>query len=1022
MKFFLSFLFISSSFLQAFPINFYRNQGELKYDELVNDHFKFYHDTDTPHEGVLLFNSLETAVPKLSAWFAVDAKDSMLAISSSETSHASFANFFFNTIELQTLGSGGRDLAWHELTHMFMYKKFDYPFLHFFLGYSTPVLHLFWMPVWFIEGLAELTSRSSGSSKMASVERYQALSGDWPSYDSLHSLYDGNGFAERGYATAGAFLTWMLLKKNENFIPTLLDNIKKYSMPWYYIWRLNPFSSFLPLDHSLELVFKKRGRNLYEDYKKEARDHWLSQDYGHFFSDEKTSKFSLSVHRPVFVSGKLGYILVETNSKIRHHKLVFDPVTGWLVGLKPYGPQYQNWFDANSIVSSSDKTFVVEYDRDFKYGTTTHKLVRLSDQKKMNYLEKEKVIYKPKGFVNGMYQSQKNILWHESEKESTRLCMMNQKYFFETNEIKDGNKNCFLEKKFPEMITLLGQEKLRSSEKNDEVKAIFYKEEKEKLKGKSEEIFRFDLDSEVTTRLSYPYGGSVKKIEPYQKGYLLLVETLSRQIFVHMKEEGECLGQYEIQDYLLDFNVFLEESLILSIYKGKYKSLRKVALSDLKKSECSYFKDHDSPLLYAERQEGKVPSLEESLRESSYWANDRLDVDSFKRKEEKIAQKEDEIDLKIFKNKSSIRHARFRARSIFYLPIFLNPNDITELGIGIFTIPFMDHLQNHQVWANAFWDFKNVPSFSLEYRLTRFWPTISFELYRREFWNGFEIQTATNPNDKDKILLSFVSEIGGLFSINFTWYTKKTTTSLTSGLKAAFIKDLTRLSTTDKTIVGGLYRPSLSLSHLINFDQFSLAFGGRFAYTLPVFESKFNYYTLGGDITANKPLSLLDSTLIFSLSGDITRGEAGKIPLLRQYYTALKTSIPLGALEFSDSNFYLFGSRRLFQLRYGDDKARVSLKWKVPIISQVDKLLWVFFLKQLNFTTLFNYGGIWNKGEFDFKKLGLSHAYNLDLHFGNKGVDLYSGVGVGQYVAMDTGKPEASLPALYFRFGFQALF
>ena len=133
MKFFLSFLFISSSFLQAFPINFYRNQGELKYDELVNDHFKFYHDTDTPHEGVLLFNSLETAVPKLSAWFAVDAKDSMLAISSSETSHASFANFFFNTIELQTLGSGGRDLAWHELTHMFMYKKFDYPFLHFFL-------------------------------------------------------------------------------------------------------------------------------------------------------------------------------------------------------------------------------------------------------------------------------------------------------------------------------------------------------------------------------------------------------------------------------------------------------------------------------------------------------------------------------------------------------------------------------------------------------------------------------------------------------------------------------------------------------------------------------------------------------------------------------------------------------------------------------------------------------------------------------------------------------------------------
>ncbi|HYX37879.1 MAG TPA: hypothetical protein VE954_32650, partial [Oligoflexus sp.] len=175
---------------QALPIGFGRNQGDLNFKEIQSPNFFIYHDERTPHEGQLVLESLESARPRLEDWLKVQRTSPLKVIVSSTTSNPSFANFITDAVELQTLGRGGRDLVWHEYTHSTMYRHLDNIF-----GPAGSIIHLPWMPAWWIEGLAEALSVSNGSDQQYGIERYYALNGNWPSYDKLHALYDGSRFS-----------------------------------------------------------------------------------------------------------------------------------------------------------------------------------------------------------------------------------------------------------------------------------------------------------------------------------------------------------------------------------------------------------------------------------------------------------------------------------------------------------------------------------------------------------------------------------------------------------------------------------------------------------------------------------------------------------------------------------------------------------------------------------------------------------------------------------------------------------
>ena len=311
----ISAVLIASSSASALPIGFGRNQGDLKFSEASSQDFIVYFDRETPEEGRLTLQALESAKPILERWIGVKRDKPLPVILSSVTDGASFANFITDALEIQTRGQGYRALFWHEYTHAMMYRH-----MNNILGPAGAVLHLPWMPVWFIEGLAEATSTSVGSDYQASIERYQALTNTWPSYDRMHSLY-GSAFSERGYAVSGAFVTWLLRKDGTMRLPDILKRFREKSMPWWWPWAAVPFNGFMPMDASLGVS----GRDLFRQYQ-----------------DESTAmhrKVEGASAIPLAASAKAqGAAILSGSTVAGLRRGIFDPKSGWLKGLAPEAP------------------------------------------------------------------------------------------------------------------------------------------------------------------------------------------------------------------------------------------------------------------------------------------------------------------------------------------------------------------------------------------------------------------------------------------------------------------------------------------------------------------------------------------------------------------------------------------------------------------------------------------------------------------------------------------------------------
>ena len=163
-------LFLITLKAYCLPIGFGIHQNKLSFKEKISEHFIVYYDKRVPYESTQIINSLEGVLPLYEKWFGINYNERIPVVVSSLTSNASFANFVTNAIELQTLGNSSRDLPWHELVHIMNYKYY-----HNIFGPAGAVLHLPWIPAWFLEGLAEALTSSISSTYQASIERYQAL-------------------------------------------------------------------------------------------------------------------------------------------------------------------------------------------------------------------------------------------------------------------------------------------------------------------------------------------------------------------------------------------------------------------------------------------------------------------------------------------------------------------------------------------------------------------------------------------------------------------------------------------------------------------------------------------------------------------------------------------------------------------------------------------------------------------------------------------------------------------------------
>ena len=155
-----------------------------------------------------------------------------------------------------------------------------------------------------------------------------------------------------------------------------------------------------------------------------------------------------------------------------------------------------------------------------------------------------------------------------------------------------------------------------------------------------------------------------------------------------------------------------------------------------------------------------------------------------------------------------------------------------------------------------------------------------------------------------------------------------------------------------------------------------------------------------------------------SLGVDYARTFGSKPTWLREFYTPLKIHIPGSGGGLNQSNFALAGEGALFATALGDHKLRYKLNFTTPLVSDLDKIIWILYAERIDFSAFINYGKIWDQfflGQIleDAEFIG-AHGYTVDLQFENKGVRFNLGIGIGQVFEKEVD--------VYAKAGFDAFF
>ncbi len=967
----LGFLAWKSSQLWGLPLGFGVPQADAIYHQTGDHDFMIYHDARAPFEARMILRTLSAGRPILESWFDKQRGSTLPVVVSARTENASFANFITDVLELQTLGQGHRDLFWHEYVHATMYGH-----LRNFLGPAGTLIHLPWMPSWFIEGLAEALSLSVGSEQQASIERYQALNNDWPSYDRLHSLYGSQNFAQRGYATSGAFVSWILRKgyaQSSTFLPDLLRRFYKYTWPHYYPLSATPFSRFLPMDEALKDVFHKNAKELYEDYKSEARQYWQSQLQQGRIIPVLKSKI------PRSVSGFLAFntvanktfLLEREGASLSESFLRFDP-EGKLFAKESTERQFPKSLTALSL--RGDLRLAIQAMPDWKIGEPRYRLVRLKEQK--SRLTAESILLEREGQLSDLGESLDKIFWHETLFEETRLCYVAKHDLAHLPLSKDA-VHCPISVRLPQTLRFLSVE-YEDLDSASYVRKLWYKISEQSLVGDRHELWTWESDNGNFTQLHVAENAEPIAVARTEKERWLLLAERSHRSLLKIKKDGTCLAYVPLADNVQSIESFDATQLLAVFWVGAKFAFQKFQPSQLRSQPCKDLSAHDSPLLLAMRS-SKPITLAQAVNEASLWK------DTTPSQTQATVPLGSESKAMISEN----QEAQWHPRPILALP-WIGADDALGYQFGVFSIPLMDRLQNETVYGSVLYGLaSHYPNTELTLVSTRYWPQLSLSAYRRQRWNG---NYQSGPGAE--IVASYIDEKGvraaSEINVFFSYARMRWQVSLLGSQRDPY------MGPSQYVLNGRLLEAASSLNFSGRIGQWSWGLGVNGSIAPESWNHNFDFNTLGSNVQIERPLPFLKSTFALRLEGARTRGRGAKTPRLRQAYFPLKTFVSGSGSGYGQNSFPLLGSGSLLQGRYGDSRARAELGWSAPVIKDLDKEYWILYFYELRFSSFVNYGGAWRQGELPRDRMLLAHAYSLDLLFENKGIHFNLGLGVGQ--------------------------
>ncbi len=996
----------------ALPIGFGVNQRDREYDELKSPNFYVYHDRRVPTEGKMTMNALEGARPLMERWFKVKRSSPLVVVSSAATENASFANFITDAIELQTAGQGSKELAWHEYTHQMTYRQLDN-----FLGPAGNIVHLPWMPAWFLEGLAELTSVSVGSDTQAGIERYQALMNDWPTYDRLHSLYAKYGFFERGYSTAGAIVNYAMKLGDANKLPQMLDGFYWYTMPWWWPYGLVPVVGKLPMDMALKDYANVDAETLYERYKKDATAFWKSSSTDPLLVKVKarTPRRSFSTIYGMRSDGKRIRHVTRYDDELFETELVFDPKTGWATETKKIIAALEE-YDSFARILRPGLRAGVKYEKEMD-----------EDWSELRAVAKGKdsggtITQRRQGTIFNMWETKDRIVWMEQVFAKTRLCATG----------KPGSAgvaaSCPIEVDVPKKLRSLGVRTTAPGATT--AKEIWLSEAEEKLKGTVYTVKVVDGDTLEVKRTLPPMDVRPMSVAFAGDETWILVAERNTRTLRRYGDDGRCQAMYAFKDHLLDVQGLADGSLAIALYGGDESFLLKLDRKKYKERPCRPELSPTSPLQYALQMDGDV-DLKTALAGADLWT--RVDgtfgrpTPTRKTAEEPQAAsigrdfaleelvREPPLDQDLpdgVKVDAASKPARWRPRPLFLFP-WIGADDALGTQVGVVTVPLMDHLQNETVRVTALYGMASrFPATEIGLTSTRFRPILNLSLYRQQTYNGrFYVDFATRETSS-----WYLDERGVRLESDTDFKALGGSLNLGAGVKYAELKPY--ISPRGGR-VGKLVEPagSIGLFHALGDFGWSNRISGRVAPAAA--NENFDYNQLGLSTSLSRGLPFLASRLTLGLEGSRTRGK--KMRELREMYTPLKTFIPGSGGGYNQNNFPITDpdpekGLSLFSPIYGNNQARAKANFTFPIFSDIDKILWILYAERLDFTAFYNYGAAWAGKEprVGWDKLVRAHGYNLDFQLENKGVRFNLGAGIGQVVG--------NVFETYLTSGFDALF
>jgi hypothetical protein len=981
------------------PIGFGRNQGDREYQENVDQGKYLYGDALAPSEAQFFAKVHDAYAPLMTQWLGLGRTSPSLIITSATTAHASFANFITDAIELQTMGRGDRDLLLHEMTHYWMYEHF-----HNFLGPAGSLIYLPWLPAWWIEGMAEVLSVSNRSDQAAAIERLMARNQAWPTFDRLHSLYHEK-IAFEGYAISGNFVRYILKKMDTKSLGPLLVDLRNRVEPWWWPWTIVPGIGKLPLDSVLLDRLGKTSEQLYEEYKKEASEHWsrvagfsptisrpkgvfknshsgsgsffgIYERDGQLFTTMKSTKFDAFFERPLDFWNEEGKRVPLSDPQARTAR-------------EKAGRPFPKTIQSRLRSLSGDMQVYTSFDVQVFTGARTPRLEFYTGTKRMAQYSHAEA-----GSIAGIIQTKERVTWLEHNPDISRLC------FLEKSDIRQGkvDATCPIRAQMPHSLRFL---EAKDYAEHDQ---LLIAQDLQSIKADWFRILQVDLRT-MNSRLLWEGNARPLSATRSDKHLLLLLAEQNRQALHAFNQGGQCDWTLPLIDFTLQTWAGPGESIYLGSYHSGHHRITQIDLSLVDTNACYIPAGSLSPLLAAmgtrESQPSSFADLSLAMAQSDLWADNRniLDQRSYDSAQKEFAKLPMPMaSVGTESGESPSQEAAWRARPIFLFP-WIGAEDVYGTQLGLVSVPLMDHLQNETLRLSMLYGVESqFPSTDLMLISNRFFPTLTLSAFRQQSYNG-----SFRGN------LLYYDEKGVRYAADLPLFFPSHRHTFSLFGKASHLTPYLGPSQVRK---GRLNEMGLNWSWRTRLGPINTGTSLQGLIAPEAVNEEFDYNRLGGTLDLGLPLGFWSSSLQLGLEGGRTRGKARRF--LMEVYRPLKTFVPGSGGGYNQNNFRLAGDGSMFGAQFGDSFARAKTSYTMPVIKDLDKQVWILYMERLDFTAFYNYGGAWFGDNPDVSKLISAHGYNLDLQLENKGVRINLGSGIGQVFGHSWD--------IYLTAGFDALF